>query len=115
METILRRLVEIEGVTGALCVGKDGLVVASTMTGDDEEILGAMAAAAFDAAARYIEQLGMGTVHYTLFETPGGTAQVADAGEMLLVVRSTDQAGYGRIRLEFTQAVRRLAQQIGAP
>lgn len=114
MDTILQRLVEIEGVTGALCVGKDGLVVASSLTGEDEEILGAMAAAAFDAAGRYIEQLGVGTVRYALFEAPGGTAQIADAGEMLVVVRATEQAELGRIRLELTQAARRLAQQVGS-
>ena len=54
METILQRLMAIDGVTGALLVGKDGLVVASAMDGEDEELLGAMAAAAYDASGRYI-------------------------------------------------------------
>jgi len=45
METILQRLMAIEGVTGALLVGKDGLVIASTMEGEAEELLSAMAAA----------------------------------------------------------------------
>lgn len=31
MESLLRRLFEIEGVLGALLVGKDGLVIASLM------------------------------------------------------------------------------------
>lgn len=110
MDATLRRLVEIEGVSGALYAGKDGLVVASTLEGEDEEMLGAMAAAAFDAAERYIEQLGMGAVRFVLFETPAGTVQAADAGEMLVVVRSTNQAGIGQIRLELTRAAQRLAQ-----
>lgn len=110
LDTTLRRLVEIEGVNGALFAGKDGLVVASTLEGEDEEVLGAIAAAAFDASGRYIEQLGMGAVRYILFETPAGTVQVADAGEMLVVVRSTNRAGTGRIRLELTRAAHHLAQ-----
>lgn len=114
MDTFLRRLVEIEGVTGALFVGKDGLVVASTMEGDDEELLGAMAAACFDSSVRYIEQLGMGSVRYALFETPGGVVQVADGGDVLIAVRSTIQAGLGRIRMELSQAARRMAHEMGA-
>jgi predicted regulator of Ras-like GTPase activity (Roadblock/LC7/MglB family) len=110
MDTILRRLLEIEGVTGALCAGKDGLVVAGTLAGGDEEMLGAMAAACFDSSLRYIDQLGMGTVRYALFETPGGAIQVADAGEMLLVVQSTQRAGLGRIRMELARAAQRLAR-----
>lgn len=110
METILQRLLEIEGVTGALCAGKDGLVVASTLAGEDEELLGAMAAACFDSTMRYIDQLGMGSVRYALFETPGGAIQLADAGEVLIVVQCTQRAGLGRIRMELSRAVQRLAR-----
>lgn len=110
MDATLRRLVEIEGVSGALFAGKDGLVVASTLEGEDEEVLGAMAAAAFDAAGRYIEQLGMGAVRYVHFETPAGIIQAADAGEMLVVVRSTGETSIGRVRLELTRAAQHLAQ-----
>ncbi|HEV2239213.1 MAG TPA: roadblock/LC7 domain-containing protein [Ktedonobacterales bacterium] len=112
VESYLRRLMEIEGVSGALIVGKDGLVIASTLDRDHEEMLGAMAAACFDASARYIEQVGMGAVRFALFETPGGVVQIADGGEMLLVAQSSVQAGMGRIRMEIIQMVRQLSQQI---
>lgn len=114
METILQRLMAIDGVTGALLVGKDGLVIASTMEGEDEELLGAMAAAAYDAVGRYIEQLGMGEVRHSLFETPGGTVQVTDGGDLLIVVRANVQASLGRIRMETGQASLSLAEQIGS-
>ena len=113
MDTILQRLMEIEGVTGALLVGKDGLVVASTMEGEDEEYLSAMAAACYDAASRYIGQLGLGDVRHAMYETPGATIQVTDAGDLLLVVRSTYSANIGRVRMECGQASLRLAEQIG--
>lgn len=113
METILQRLMAIEGVTGALIVGKDGLVIASSMEADDGELVGAMAAATYDATGRYIGQLGLGEVRHALFEAPGGTIQVTDGGDMLIVVRASAQASLGRIRMETTQASHHLAQQVG--
>lgn len=114
METILQRLMEIDGVTGALLVGKDGLVIASTMEGEDEEFLSAMAAACYDATTRYIGQLGMGDIRHAMFETPGGLIQVTDGGDVLIVVRSTLQSNLGRVRMECGQASVRLAEQIGS-
>lgn len=111
METVLQRLMECEGVTGALLVGKDGLVVASTMDGEDEELLSAMAAASFDASARYIEQLGLGDMRHAMFETSGATVQVTDAGDLLIVVRCTYHANIGRVRMECGQASLRLTEQ----
>jgi uncharacterized protein len=112
VENYLRRLMEIEGVSGALVVGKDGLVIASTLDRDHEELLGAMAAACFDASTRYIEQIGMGATRYALFETPGGVVQIADGGEILLVAQSSGQAAIGRVRMEIIQMVRQLSQQL---
>jgi predicted regulator of Ras-like GTPase activity (Roadblock/LC7/MglB family) len=114
VDTILQRLFEIDGVTGAILVGKDGLVVASTLEGEEEEFLGAMAAACYDASTRYIGQLGMGEVRHFIFETPGGTIQIADAGDLLIVVRSNSHANIGRIRVECGHASLRLAEQIGS-
>jgi uncharacterized protein len=114
VETILQRLMAIDGVTGALLVGKDGLVTASTMDGTDEELVGAMAAATYDATSRYIEQLGSGEVRSAIFETPGGVLQITDGGELLIVVRAANAATLGRIRVESLRAAQRLAEQIGS-
>ena len=113
MEQILQRLLEIDGVTGALLVGKDGLVVASTMDGEEEEFLAAMAAACYDATLNYIGQLGMGDIHHAIFEAAGGAVQIADGGDMLIVVRSTLQANVGRIRMECAHARLHLAETAG--
>ena len=114
MDKSLQRLVEIDGVTAALYVGKDGLVVSSSLDGDQEELVGAMVAAAFDATGRYVEQLGTGQVRYALFEAVQGTVHIADGGEILVVVQATTSASIGRIRLELMQAAQRLAQSQGA-
>lgn len=114
MDTILQRLLEIDGVTGALLVGKDGLVVASTLEGEDEEFLAAMAAACYDATGRYIDQLGMGEVRHSLYELPAGAIHIADAGDLLIVVRSNYQANIGRIRMECIKAGLHLAERAGS-
>jgi predicted regulator of Ras-like GTPase activity (Roadblock/LC7/MglB family) len=115
VETLLQRLMAIEGVTGAMVLGKDGTVRASTLTGREEEVLAAMAAAAFDAATRYIDQAGVGGVRQALFETAGGAVQIADAGDALVVARSAHHLHLGRVRLELSQAQARLARQPGRP
>lgn len=104
----------IDGTTGAVFAAKDGAVVASTLEGEDEEILGAMAAACYDSTARYIGELGIGAVWHALFETPTGVVQIADVGDYLLIVRTTQRSNLGRIRLELAQAGRRLSEQAGA-
>ena len=114
METILQRLMAIDGVVGALLAGKDGLVTASTMESEEEELVGAMAAATYDATCRYIEQLGMGEVRHTIIETPGGIVQVTDGGELLIVVRASSPANLGRIRVEALRAAQHLTEQIGS-
>jgi uncharacterized protein len=114
VETYLRRLMEIEGVTGALFVGRDGMVVASTLGSEEEELVGAMIAACLDSSERYIGQVGMGTVRYALFETPGGSIQVADGGDVLVAAQATPHAALGHIRLELQRIARRTAQETGA-
>lgn len=111
MDTILQRLLAIEGVSGALLVDKQGLVMAATLDGDECEVLGAMAAAAYDAAGRYIDQLGLGPVRHTIFETRAGSVQVADGGDVLVVVRCADTASLGRVRIEATRAGEQLQQR----
>jgi len=116
VENVLQRLMAIPGVTGALLSGKDGVVRASTLPHDEAELLGAMAAAAFDAGARYIPQvpqLGSGAVRHALFETTGGAVQVAETGDALIVVRSSQQAALGRVRLELLRATGQLARRPG--
>ena len=50
METILQRLTDLDDVLGAVLVGKDGLIVTGTLHSEDEEVIGAMSAAAFGSS-----------------------------------------------------------------
>jgi predicted regulator of Ras-like GTPase activity (Roadblock/LC7/MglB family) len=113
MEAILQRITEIEGVAGAILVGKDGLVVAGTMDGEDAELLGAMAAACFSAVSRYTEEIGIGEARRAVIEAERGTLSIIEVGDLILVVNTTPQVHLGRVRLEMARASQRVAERVG--
>ena len=51
METILQRLTELDEIIDAILVGKDGLIVSGILRNEEEEVIGAMSAAAFGVIA----------------------------------------------------------------
>ena len=115
MQTILQRIAELEGVLQALLVGKDGLVVAGTMDGsEDEEVLGAMAAACFSAMSHYSQEMGTGEMRQTIIQATHGTLHLAEIGDLILVVSTMPQVNLGRIRVEMTLAGQHLAERVGA-
>jgi predicted regulator of Ras-like GTPase activity (Roadblock/LC7/MglB family) len=110
METLLERLLAIESVSAAVIARRDGAIISSTIDGEEAEALGAMGAAAFDSAVRYVGQLSADKLHLALFETASGAVQVGDLGDRLIVVRSSDLTSLGRIRLEIAHAVKTTAR-----
>lgn len=114
METILQRLTDLDNVSGAILVGKDGLIVSGTLHSEDEEVIGAMSAAAFGSIADYTSQINSSGAHHVLIETQMGTIQLADAGELILVVTTKGSGNIGRIRLEMKKACRQLVQLVAS-
>ncbi len=57
METILQRLTDLEDVYDAIIVGKDGLIVSGILHTEDEEVVGAMSAAAFGSISSFTSQI----------------------------------------------------------
>ena len=114
METILQRLIEIEGVSGAIIVGKDGLVVAGTMDGDDAEVLGAMAAACFSAISRYTEEIGTGEARRAVIEAERGTLYMIEVGDLILVITTQAPTNLGRVRLEMKKACNQILQMVAS-
>src|SRR5262249_52171266 len=110
---ILQRIIEIEGVAGAILVGKDGLVVAGTLDGDDAEVLGAMAAACFGAISHYTEEIGTGEARRAVIESAHGTLYMIEVGDLILAVNTTPQVHLGRVRLEMARAGLRVAERVG--
>jgi predicted regulator of Ras-like GTPase activity (Roadblock/LC7/MglB family) len=115
METILQRLEEIVGVVQALLVGKDGLIVAGTMNGnEDEEVLGAMAAACFSAMTHYSQEIGTGQMRQAIIQAEHGTLHLTEIGDLILVVNTLPQVNLGRVRFEMKLVGQQLAERVGA-
>jgi predicted regulator of Ras-like GTPase activity (Roadblock/LC7/MglB family) len=115
VETLLQPLLEIEGVSGALLVGKDGLLVAGKAYDQDTEVIGAMAAACLGSLNRYTDQIGQETVRHTIIETPRGSIQIREiSADTLLVVISTLAANLGRVRLDMMRVAQRVRERVNS-
>jgi uncharacterized protein len=114
METILQRLTELDDVAGAILVGKDGLIVTGTLHSEDEEVIGAMSAAAFGSIANFIAQMNSGDMRHVIIETEQGTTQFEEVGDLILVVTTQMPSNLGRVRLEMKKACRQILQLVAS-
>ncbi len=114
METILQRLTDLDEVIGAVLVGKDGLIVAGALHSDEEEVLGAMSAAVIGSINNYTRQINSGEMRHVIIETQTGMVQLAEVGDLILVVTSRTTGNLGRIRLEMQKTCRQLTQLVAS-
>ena len=114
METILQRLTNLDDVFGAILVGKDGLIVAGTLHSEDEEVIGAMSAAAFGSMTDYTNKINNGDMRHVIIETKTGTIQMEEAGDLILIITTRGPSNLGRIRLEMQKACRQLVQVVAS-
>ena len=112
METILQRLTELDEIIGAVVVGKDGLIVAGTLHSEDEEVLAAMSAAVIGSVNNYTTQINSGEMRHAIIETNTGTVQLAEVGDLILVVTTHPTGNLGRVRLEKQKSCQQLMQAI---
>jgi uncharacterized protein len=114
VETILQRLTDLDEVIGAVLVGKDGLIVAGALHSDEEEVLGAMSAAVIGSINNYTRQINSGEMRHVIIETQTGMVQIAEVGDLILVVTSRTTGNPGRIRLEMQKTCRQLSQLVAS-
>jgi uncharacterized protein len=114
VETILQRLTELDEISGAILIGKDGLIVSGALHNEDEEMLGAMSAAVFGSITNFTEQIHNGEMHHVIIETRSGTIQLAEVGDLILVVTTHSASNLGRVRLEMKKASRQLTQLVAS-
>jgi predicted regulator of Ras-like GTPase activity (Roadblock/LC7/MglB family) len=114
METILQRLTDLDEILNAVLVGKDGLIVAGIMKGEDEEMVGALSAAAFGSIANFANQLNTGGARHIIIETKTGTIQMEEAGDLILIVTTRGIDNIGRIRFEMKKVCRQVAQLVSS-
>jgi len=114
LETILQRLTDLDDVSGAILVGKDGLIVTGTLHSEEEEIIGAMSAAAFGSIASFINQINHGALHHVIIEMQNGIIQFEEVGDLILIVIAQNVSNLGRIRIEMKKACRQIVQLVAS-
>ncbi len=113
MRRIVEELIRVDGVIGALLVGKDGLVVSSTLLEEeDAEVLGAMAAAMYGTLAKACERIGVGQLTNSIVEANEGTIQLMEAEDLLLVVITEKSSNLGMVKILMRRASKRVREAI---
>ena len=114
MEETLDALCRVSGIQGAMVVGRDGLVVASSGDlGGDPDLLGATTAEFFTLAdSAGTERLGRGSLQLVTLEMPGGPLFLCALDELtFLVVLMAEKLSLGLARYEVRRAAGRLREQ----
>ena len=113
IERILKDLGRINGVSGSLVVGKDGLIIESEVPGDiDSELVAAMASAVFGTAERSAEEMKHEPLQQVMIEGEKGKTLMIDAGEGILVVITDISINLGLIRIEMRRSAERVIDML---
>lgn len=109
---MVHALSEIDGVRAGLIVRRDGTPVGSIVTGEDEELLGALTGAIFATINRAMQRTGLGELDDMVVTSTEGSIQAMAAGDLVLVVLADRRSNIGLIRLELRRAARRLVSEV---
>lgn len=113
MDRILKDLGRIEGVTGSLLVGKDGLIIEREVPNDiDSELVGAMSSAVFGTAERSSEEMKHEKLQQVMIEGTRGKTLMIDSGEAILAVITDTNINLGLIRLEMKRSAERIRDML---
>ena len=112
MEDILERLLKINGVEGALIVGKDGLVISSVGTfNPDPDSFGASAAELLNHFDVLLQTRGA-SQRMSLDQQQGVTQFTAINEVTFLVTQGTPAVNLGRLRLDCDSVALALGEQL---
>ncbi len=113
MRRIVEDLIRVDGVIGSLLVGKDGLVVASTLLDEeDAEVLGAMSAAVFGEIDKATQRIGVGTLLDAIIDAQEGSILLLEARELILVVITQRTVNLGLVKMEMRRAAGRISEAV---
>jgi hypothetical protein len=113
MRKIVEDLNRVDGVIGSLLVGKDGLVVASTLLDpEDAEVLGAMSAAVYGEIDKSTKRIGVGTLVDAIIDAREGSILLLEAKDLILVVITQRVVNLGLIKMEMRRAARRISEAV---
>lgn len=93
MDTALMRLLEVDGVLGALLLSDDGLPIASANLEEDEaETVGALVTAMLANLRATTDRLAVGDLQSTRLTLDGGCIDVQHIQDLLLLLFHTPDA-----------------------
>lgn len=108
---VVEQLSRIPGVRGAVIAEKEAgvAVVQELAEGVNGSALAALAASLFRRTAHASRAAGFGALSLVQLEAEGGHLVAVDAGELVLVVVTEQEAQLGLVRLEAARAGKSLA------
>lgn len=113
MRRIVEDLIRVDGVIGSLLVGKDGLVVASTlMDEEDAEILGAMSAAVFGEIDKATRRIGVGVLIDSIIDAEQGSILMLESRDLIMVVITQRMVNLGLVKMEMRRAAKRIGEAV---
>lgn len=115
LETILARLSEFPDILGSAIVRKDGLMIASSLSGKlDSRAIAAMTAAIIGTAETSASELGLGKFPQVIVEAEKGKLIATGAGTQALLVCMVRATGnLGLVLLEMGRASERISSKLG--
>lgn len=113
LERILADLNGVEGVTGSLVSGRDGLIIAERAPeGTDTDLACAMASTLFGTGEKAAEELSQGDVSQAMVEANGGKLLLI-AGEQAILMAMTDpEVNLGLIRIEMRRCIKEIEESL---
>jgi len=113
MRHIVEDLIRVEGVIGSLLVGRDGLVIASTLIEDeDAEVLGAMSAAVFGEIDKATKRIGIGTLVDAIIDAKDGSILLLEARDVILTVVTHRMVNLGLVKIEMRRAAKNISKAV---
>ncbi len=113
MRRIVEDLLRVDGVVGSLLVGKDGLVVASTLLDPaDAEVLGAMAAAVYGEIDKATKRIGVGGLSDAIISAQDGMVMMLESHDLILVVITQRTVNVGLVKMEMRRAASRIKEAV---
>ena len=113
MRHIVEDLIRVDGVIGSLLVGRDGLVIASTLLDEeDAEVLGAMSAAVFGEIDKATKRIGIGILIDAIIDAKDGSILLLEARDMILTVVTQRMVNLGLVKMEMRRAAKRIGEAV---
>jgi len=113
MRRIVEDLLRVDGVVGSLLVGRDGLVVASTLLdAEDAEVLGAMSAAVYGEVDKATKRIGVGGLVDAIINAQDGAVLLQESHDLILVVITQRTVNLGLVKMEMRRAAARIKEAV---